>query len=303
MAIVLALISGAAHAAWNALAKVVGKEHRGSERVATLVVLTFGLLTGLLSLLAVSLPMELSGTPALRVPSSSLPFILLAGLGESAYVVSLGIAYQKGDLSITYAASRATALIVIWPVSWVLFGTAPSELASIATALVVVGIALSAPPRTGTATQAVRWSVPWTLATGLSVGLYHAGYKGAVQAGASPIPAFVLALFIAVPLLWGFFLRGPRLSPGEPNPSPRPLFLSRRLWLAGALSAASFILLIVALTTADSGRMLGVRNSSVGFAILIALALGERPSPKQWAGLGFLGAGVLLLGYEEFFRA
>lgn len=295
VAVLLALISGAAHAAWNALAKVVGKEHAGSERLATLVVLTFGLVTGLLALPAVALPMN-----ALAMPTAALPYVLLAGAGESAYVVSLGIAYARGDLSLTYAISRATALVVIWPISWLLFGTTPSPLALLGTALVLLGIVLSAPPRKADPTSA-RWSVPWTLATGASVGLYHAGYKGAVEHGGSPIPAFVLALCIAVPLLWMVWWRGWGGGLG-PRISPRPLLSTKRLWLAGALSALSFILLIVALTTADSGRMLGVRNSSVGFAIAIALFLGERPSRRQWAGLFFLGLGVATFGYEEVLR-
>ena len=297
VAVLLALISGAAHAAWNALAKVVGKEHAGSERLATLVVLTFGLVTGLLALPGVALPMH-----ALAMPSAALPYVLLAGAGESAYVVSLGIAYARGDLSLTYAISRATALVVIWPISWLLFGTTPSALALGGTALVLLGIVLSAPPRKADpSSPSARWSVPWTLATGASVGLYHAGYKGAVEQGGSPIPAFVLALCIAVPLLWIVWWRGWGGGLG-PRISPTPLLSSKRLWLAGALSALSFILLIVALRTADSGRMLGVRNSSVGFAIVIALLLGERPSPRQWAGLVFLGLGVLSFGYEEIAR-
>ena len=289
MAVLIALISGAAHAAWNAPVKQSGKRLGGGERTATLVVLSVGLVVGLLALPTVAWPMG-----ALAMPTRAVPWVVLAGLGETAYVVSLGIAYSRGDLSLTYAISRSTALVVIWPISALLFGTVPSALAMGATVLVLIGVVLCRPAAAASGVG-TRWSVPWTLATGCAVGLYHAGYKGAVEAGASPIPAFVLALCVAVPLLWTA-----RATTGGDGASARAMFRMPALWAAGALSAASFILLIVALTTADSGRMLGVRNASVGFAVILALMMGERPTAVQWAGLTCLGVGVAVFGWEQF---
>lgn len=286
MAVLIALISGAAHAAWNALVKHTGKQH-GGERTATLVVLTVGLGVGVLALPTVAWPMN-----ELAMPTPSIPWVVLAGLGETAYVTSLGIAYTRGDLSLTYAISRSTALVVIWPISAVLFATVPSVLALLATGLVLIGVVLCRP---AAKTEGARWSVPWTLATGCSVGLYHAGYKGAVDAGASPIPAFVAALLISVPLLWGL-----RARSGGDGARAAVMFRRPALWASGLLSAVSFILLIVALTTADSGRMLGVRNASVGFAVVLALFMGERPSAMQWAGLALIAGGVAAFGWEQF---
>lgn len=288
MAVLLAMISGAAHAAWNALVKHAGKRHGQSERTATLVVLTIGLIVGVLALPSVAWPMR-----AVAMPRAALPWVLMAGLGETAYVVSLGIAYARGDLSLTYAISRSTALVVIWPISALLFATVPSALALVGTVLVLVGVVLCRPAAKAN-TEGARWSVPWTIATGCAVGLYHAGYKGAVEAGASPIPAFVLALLVAVPLLWSVRALWP-----TDGASPAAMFRIPALWVAGVLSAVSFILLIVALTTADSGRMLGVRNASVGFAVILALFMGERPSVMQWVGLSLLGAGVAIFGWEQ----
>jgi drug/metabolite transporter (DMT)-like permease len=72
--------------------------------------------------------------------------------------------------------------------------------------------------------------------------------------------------------------------------------------MVGGLCALSFLLLIAALAEEGSGRMLGVRNASVAFALLFALALGERPSPRQWGGIGLLVLGVLVLAVEPATR-
>ena len=68
---------------------------------------------------------------------------------------------------------------------------------------------------------------------------------------------------------------------------------------AGLLCAVSFLLMLEALTTADSGRILGVRNVSVGFALLFALAQGERLNRRQWLGILLLFAGVASFGLEQ----
>jgi drug/metabolite transporter (DMT)-like permease len=54
---------------------------------------------------------------------------------------------------------------------------------------------------------------------------------------------------------------------------------------------------VYALSRADSGFVLGLRNSSVGFTVLIALLLGERPKGRQWLGLVAFGASVLAFAY------
>lgn len=148
-------------------------------------VLTFAWLIGL----ALA---PLSPWPTWSTVRGAAPFLLLAGVGEAAYLACLGRAYAEGDLAPTYAISRGTALIVIWPVAWLLFGEAPTMLAWLATLVVLGGVALARPTEGGT-----RWSVPWTLGTGLSVGVYHAGYDGAANLGIAPVLGFVAALTLA----------------------------------------------------------------------------------------------------------
>lgn len=274
MAVSLALLSGLIHAVWNALTKRSFPDRGGD---ATLVVITLSLVCGLLALPLVAWPLG-----ELALTGASLPWIALAGLGEAAYVRCLGRAYEAGDLGLTYSISRGTALVVIWPVAWALFGDAPSTFGVIATLLVLGGVVLARPQSTA-ARPEPTWSMPWTLGTGVAIGLYHAGYEGAVSAGASAIPAFCGALSIAVPILWATHRRAAALA---------PLFAAPGLVAAGVLSAASFIVLVIALGVGSAGPMLGVRNASVGFALALAYAMGERPSRRQWLGMALLVLGV-----------
>jgi drug/metabolite transporter (DMT)-like permease len=268
----LALISGLLHALWNALAKRTRK-----ERGAVLAILTVGWIAAGLGLFFV---------PGVVLPTGAVPWAVLAGLGEAAYVVSLGIAYARGDLALTYALSRGLALTAIWPLSGLAFGTVPSAIALTATLLVVASVWLCRPATSSTG-KGARLSIPWTIATGLAVGVYHTGYKGAVLAGAEPVTSFVVALSIAVPLLWatqGAVARGEALA----------LARDARTYVAGVLSAGSFVLMIFALQAAESGRVLGIRNASVAFAVVIAFAMGERPTTRQWIGIAVMSAGIAL---------
>jgi drug/metabolite transporter (DMT)-like permease len=129
----------------------------------------------------------------------------------------------------------------------------------------------------------------------VSIAVYHTGYKGAVAALATPTASFVVAIGVTCPILW--ILQGAEVR--------REALAAARSWRAivgGALSAASFILMIIALTHADSGRILGVRNSSVGFATLFALWLGERPSKREWSAILLLAVGIAVFAVDEMAR-
>lgn len=270
----LALSSGFAHALWNALAKTPGR-----ERAATLTALILSLIAAILRAFT---------TANAHLEARHVPWLVMAGLGEAAYVFSLGMAYARGDLALTYTVSRATALMFIWPLSLAAFHTLPSWLAGAATLAVVLGIALTRRPGEGDG----RWHLGWTLLTGASVALYHTGYKGAVGDGASPVLAFVGAISLAVPLLL--------LAVGREVRAQIPALVKEpRMLAAGLLCALSFLLMLEALTTAESGRILGVRNVSVGFALIFALFLGERLVARQWLGLGVLFGGVAIFGLEQ----
>ncbi|MBL8913730.1 MAG: EamA family transporter [Archangium sp.] len=276
----LALISGFAHASWNALAKSPGK-----ERAATLTALIISLVAAIIRWATMS---------HATVELKHLPWIAMAGLGEATYVYALGMAYARGELALTYTVTRASALVFIWPLSLLAFSTVPSWLALAATALVTIGILLT--KKNAEAGGVSGWHPGWTLLTGAAVAVYHTGYKGAVDGGATQVLAFIGAITIAIPLL--LIAVGREVRAQIP-----PLLAEKRMLAAGVLCAASFLLMLEALATAESGRILGVRNSSVGFALIFAvLFFKERMSPRQWLGVAVLFGGVAVFGIEQALR-
>ncbi len=270
---VLALVSGVFHAAWNALAKSM-QPNRG----AALAIITTDVLV-----------MTLFYPFVAAAPTvASLPWMVLAGLGEAGYVTALGTALSKGDLGMTYGVSRSAALLLVWPLGYLIFGDIPNGAAWIATGLLCVGMLLCQLKQGQRASS--NFSLGWTLLTGACVGVYHTAYKGAVHAGATAITTFFGSILVAVPVLWVASKREVKKEAVDVAKRYRGTLL-----VAGAMSTASFVLAVLALSQTQSGRVLGLRNSSIGFAALFAWGMGERPSRLQWAGLLVMAVGVLAL--------
>ncbi len=269
----MALFSGVFHAGWNVIAKR-SLEPRG----AALAILTADFV--IMGFVTPFVPHAITW--------SAVPWIALAAIGEAGYVVSLGIALSKGDLGVTYGVSRSVALLAVWPLGYFIFHDVPSSAAWVATGFLCVGMLLCQPRSSDTKKSLMSW--PWTIATGLFVGVYHTAYKGSVHAGADAITTFTGSIAIAVPLLW-------LIAPREVQRSATNVVRTqwRTTLLAGVMSTASFVLAVLALSMTQSGRVLGLRNGSIGYAALFALWLGERPSQRQWLGLATLFAGVIVL--------
>ena len=114
----------------------------------------------------------------------------------------------------------------------------------------------------------------------------------ALHAGARPIPLFVVALAVALPLVLAS-LRG-RIGKGiSKDFGPLPLM---RWAFAGLLCAGSFLLFLSALAAVGAGAALTLRNTSVVFAQGLAFLLGERPRRAQMMGAALVTAGASLLG-------
>jgi uncharacterized membrane protein len=296
--IALAILSAVVHAGWNALAKSVH-----SARAATLLTLTFAL--------PVAAVAAYFGGGFALPPKEVWGYLAMSGGGEVFYVITLGIALERGELGLTYGVSRATAMMLVWPFAMAFFGVSISLAGVIASLLVLSGIALCRPvkqpasPSTVQSTAASKAApvvapvgqpsgaskspiaLPWTLLSGLGVAIYHTGYKGSVIRHFPPTTTFLWTLIVAVPCLW--------LLLGKSQLREVKRLLGKhalRMMLSGAGAASSFLLALFALTTKHSGVVLGVRNSSVGFALLFALLLGERPSKRQTFGLALFMASV-----------
>jgi drug/metabolite transporter (DMT)-like permease len=272
--LVLSVISAVFHAGWNSNVKALGR-----PRAGTMWTLTFALPFAWAAVFVLGAHQNIGS-----VLSHPLG-VVVAGGGEVFYVWSLGQALARGELGVTYAVSRATAMLAVWPLAYVCFGASPTPLAMLASAIVVVGIVLVGVRERG------AMHLPYTILSGLGVGIYHTGYKACVRADIAPALAFAGALTIAVPALWILLYRELATDIRALMQAPKSRL---RLLFGGALAAGSFVLAVTALAHADSGVVLGLRNSSVGFALLIALWLGERPTSRQWAGIAAFAASIVV---------
>ena len=82
-----------------------------------------------------------------------------------------------------------------------------------------------------------------------------------------------------------------------------PLSLSPRTWLflglSGMATGASWVCYFRALQIGDASKVAPVDKFSLVLVALFAFALlGERPSPREWGGIGLVAAGVILLALK-----
>ena len=72
------------------------------------------------------------------------------------------------------------------------------------------------------------------------------------------------------------------------------------LVLSGLATGASWLCYFRALKAGDASRVAPIDKLSVVLVALFATAfLGERPTPREWLGIGLVGAGALLLSLRR----
>lgn len=272
----LVLASAVLHAAWNAILK-----REREPQLAVVPVSAVGAAVGAVGAFA---------GPGFSFHSAkALGFALLAGVFEGTYFLTLGRALGAAPLSTVYTVSRGGALILVWPISIVLFGEAVHPWSIAGAALVALGLAATASgPKTGAAST--RGIVFASLA-GASIAGYHVSYKTALAAGAPPPATLAISMALGVVLnvaLLDAAARARLSSLVRARPLP--------LGLAGLLTGVSFLLFLMALARGGAGAMLTLRNTSVVFATLFALFIGERPSRAQWGGAVLVVLGAAAIG-------
>jgi transporter family protein len=97
----------------------------------------------------------------------------------------------------------------------------------------------------------------------------------------------VLALFVALAGKWS-----------------DPRGLAPRTWLfltlSGLATGASWVCYFRALQMGEAAKVAPVDKFSVVLVAIFAVAfLGERPSPREWAGIGLVTAGVVVLALRR----
>jgi drug/metabolite transporter (DMT)-like permease len=277
VALTLVLLSAFFHALWNALLK----RHEDPEAGVVGVITVAVVLGGLWAL----------GLQGQAFPSRwGMAWGLAAGVWEGIYLFALARSLHYAPLGLAYTVARGGALMLVWPISVLWLGEALTPL-TVAGA-VVLGAGLVATGLVRPSGSAGR-GVAWAAVSAVCIAGYHVAYKRALGEGAQAPALFALALSVALPMLLvtrvgregrGAVLRQMRRSP--------VLVLA-----TGSVCTLSFALMLTALSRVGAGAVLTLRNTSIAFALALAVLQGERPGRRQLSGAVLVMAGAVLLGW------
>lgn len=273
--IVLVLASAFLHALWNALLK----RHEDAPRA--------GVVALLFSALFSIAPLPFEAGP--HFPTwFGLGLAGCAGVFEAGYFYTLTRALQRAPLSVVYPIARGGALAFVWPVSVLLLGEPFYWWALLGLFFLWLGLFFSSAQNLPT--EVIKRGLWLSGLCALCIAGYNLCYKVALQDGATPIALCAVSLSLSTPvsvLLLGKTGAASLWSTAR----ARPWFLL----LIGLVSAASFLLFVIALRIYDAGAALTLRSLSIVFALLFALSLGERPSRRQWFGALLVTLGAILV--------
>jgi uncharacterized membrane protein len=279
--VALVLLSALLHASWNAMLRLERDKDRVLVAAVTAATLLACVVAGMRWLYG-----ELPFTT-----TASLVWALAAGVLEWLYFVSLAKALDRGALGPVYTISRGGAILLVWPISIAYFAEPLTLTSMLGSAIVFAGLALSS-SRSGDARTTPRDALAWAVACAASIAGYHLSYKGALQAGGSASAVFAVALAVASSIN---LVRVGR----EGRAVLVSLIRTRglRVVAMGAICGGSFLILMEALAAGGAGYILTLRNTSVLFAIVLAVLIGERPRRPEVAGAAFVAGGAMLMAW------
>ena len=283
MTFALVLVSAFLHALWNALLRLEQDKDRA-------LVCAVGV-ASLFALVVAAIRYQVTGVPWFAT-TESLLWTLLAGFLEWLYFTALARALTTGSLGVVYTVSRGGAVLVIWPVSVVLFHEPLTLTAGIGSAVICAGLAASSHIAGSDNRTAQRGALGWSVACATAIAGYHLAYKAGLGTGASPSASF------GVSLAFSTLINVARLGTAGRRVA-RQILRTRllRVLAMGIVCGGSFLMLIEALAGDGAGMVLTLRNTSVLFAIGLAAAIGERPRSFQVIGAILVAAGAVLMAW------
>jgi len=260
----LALAAAVLHALWNLL---LAREHDTEATIA--VAFACFVLVLLLPALA-----------TWRVDSTAWPYIAGSGALELAYIALLATAYRRFELSLVYPLARGLAPVLALALVVVALGQRPSAGEVAGVLVVAAGILLVRGLRRGRG-AAIAVVIAATIAGYTVVDRY-----GIRHANVAP---YLLLVMLGPALVYPFFVGRPRL-----RAAVRPVSLA-----IGAASAATYLLVLLALRLASAPSVSAVRESSIVIAVVLARTfLGEAVGARRIAGSVLVAAGIGLLAFS-----
>lgn len=279
LALLLVVASAISHACWNVMAK------GGSDKEAFMWWMSF---TSLFTVLPVFYVLLTDW----RLPLAAVPYLLVSGLVEALYFLSLGRAYELGDLSVVYPLARSSPLF-LFVLAVIFLGEDVSLWGLLGILLVVLGVymihlrSLSAgdflrPIRSlrGRASQLA-------LLTALCTAIYSLVDKLGVTAVGPLSYAFWLDVFIAAFLTPLVMLRR-----GWDVVMAEWRGFSLRVVVSGFLMRFGYVLVLVAMGMTQVSYVLSMRQLSV----VIGVALGVGLLGEKYGGVRLLSSVIIFTG-------
>ncbi|MBA2544353.1 MAG: EamA family transporter [Deltaproteobacteria bacterium] len=284
MAIVgLVLFSAFLHAGWNALLRVEPDKDRGL--VGAICV------AALFACVIAAIRWGLGDQPF--ATTESMIYTAVAGGFEAVYFATLALAMDRGRLGPVYTVSRGGAVLVVWPLSIILFDELVTVSSTTGSGMVLCGLILAglgAHHQSRGAAGKGASGIGWATLCAASIAGYHLSYKAALLDGGSASATFGVSLALAAVIRIVWFGRSGRTA-------LIAAFRSRpwRIVLMGLVCGGSFLILMEALALGGSGYVLTLRNTSVLFAALLAWAIGERPVRAELIGAALVAFGAVVM--------
>ncbi len=278
-ALALVFTAAAMHAAWNLLAKR-GEGHPVFFWLALVVTL------------AIYLPAFIVGVILAPIPPAGWVWIVATGVLHAAYFWSLGNAYARADLSVTYPLARGIGPALVLVASVWIVGESVSPLGVAGVLAVVTGIYLinlrSLDPKSllDAPRMLLRPGGRYAAFTGVLIATYTLVDKQGV-AVVNPLPYAYLMWLIAAALLTPLVLARYGRRPWRRAPVS-----VRDATLVGLMSVTAYLLVLIALTMAPAPYVSAAREVSImiGAALGMTLLREPRHAPR------FIGAGAIAAG-------
>jgi uncharacterized membrane protein/multidrug transporter EmrE-like cation transporter len=243
-----------------------------------------------------AIAMLVSGVASFLLPGKAFPepvavlWGLAAGTFEGCYFLGLVRSLERAPLGWSYSWMRGSSLVLLWPASVLLMAEAFHWLSLASVTLVGVGLGLLGLSSHG---RKASGALPWALFTGVCIACYSLFYKLSLAHGAQPLALFSLSMAVGLSIQTCARIRmrgwaSIRVMPEQPG-----LVLA-----AGLLCALGFTLFLMALAMTGAGAVSTIRNTSIAFAMVFSLALGERPLFRQWLGAALVTLGAVGLGWK-----
>lgn len=275
----LVIISSISHALWNYLAKDSGDKE------------AFMLLLNISSTM-LFMPIFYILIPEFTLPSSIIPFLVASGVAETLYFVSLGKAYESGDLSIVYPLARSSPMFVAIAAALLLEETI-TNWGITGIIIVVIGVYvlhlksftykdLTLPIRSFGEPATV-----YALLASLGTTVYSISDKKGVTIVNPVLYSFWLGIVItSIMSVVIIYRKGLKSLKIEMRGS------STRILVSGFLMKGGYLLVLVALSLAQVSYILSIRQISV----VLGTLLGLRYYKEEHGTTRFVGAFVIFVG-------